>query len=105
MIHSICFKTDDFCLDCVIQQEAKVDNFGRNQFRRLEALAESRITREPNITVSSASENWRKNRIYRRSPMQTEKSQPEGKGIMPERRFTEFPALSVDSRVGISRSA
>ena len=37
--------------------------------------------------------------------MQTEKSQPEGKRIMPETRFTEFPALSVDPRVGISRSA
>ena len=37
--------------------------------------------------------------------MQTEKSQPEGEGIMPERRFTEFPALSFDLRVGISRSA
>ena len=28
--------------------------------------------------------------------MQTEKFQPEGKRIMPETRFTEFPALSVD---------
>ena len=37
--------------------------------------------------------------------MQTEKSQSEGKRIMPETRFTEFPALSVDPRVGISRSA
>ena len=36
--------------------------------------------------------------------MQTEKSVPEGKRIMPETRFTEFPALSVDPRVGISRS-
>ena len=45
------------------------------------------------------------NRIYRRSPMQTEKSQPERKRIMPETRFTEFPALSVYLRVGISRSA
>ena len=45
------------------------------------------------------------NRIYHRSPMQTEKSQPEGKRIMLEIRFTEFPALSVDRRVGISRSA
>ena len=34
-----------------------------------------------------------------------EKSQPEGKQIMPETRFTEFPALSVDQRVGISWSA
>ena len=40
-------------------------------------------------------------RIYHRSSMQTEKSQPEGKWIMPETRFTEFPALSVDPRVGI----
>ena len=51
------------------------------------------------------------NRIYHQSPMQTEKSQPnreiltEGKQIMPEMRFTPFPALSVDPRVGISRSA
>ena len=37
--------------------------------------------------------------------MQKEKSQPEGKGIMPETKFTEFPALSVDPRVEISRSA
>ena len=44
-------------------------------------------------------------RIYHRSPMQTEKFQPEGKRIMPETRFTEFPALSVDPRVGISRYA
>ena len=37
--------------------------------------------------------------------MQTEKFQPEGERIMSETRFTEFPALSVDPRVGISRSA
>ena len=37
--------------------------------------------------------------------MQTEKSQPEGKRLMPETRFTEFPALSIDPRVVISRSA
>ena len=37
--------------------------------------------------------------------MQTAKSQPEGKRIMPEMRFTEFPALSIDPRVGISWSA
>ena len=37
--------------------------------------------------------------------MQIEKSQPEGTRIKPEARFTEFPALSVDPRVGISRSA
>ena len=45
------------------------------------------------------------NRIYHRSPIQTEKSQPESKWIMPETRFTEFRALSIDRRVGISRSA
>ena len=37
--------------------------------------------------------------------MQTEKSQPSGQWIMPETRFTEFLALSIDLRVGISRSA
>ena len=46
-----------------------------------------------------------RNRIYHRSLMQTEKSQPEGKRIMPETRFTEFPSFSVDPRVGILRSA
>ena len=45
-------------------------------------------------------------RIYYRSLVQTEIiSQPEGERIMPETRFTEFPALSVDPRVGISWSA
>ena len=44
-------------------------------------------------------------RIYHRSLMQTEKSLPEGKRIMPETRFTEFLALSVHPKVGISRSA
>ena len=45
------------------------------------------------------------NRICYRSPIQTEKSQPEGKRIIPKTRFTEFLAFSVDPRVGISRSA
>ena len=45
------------------------------------------------------------NRIYHRPPLQTEKSQPEGKRIMPEMRLTEFPALSVYPLVLISRSA
>ena len=45
------------------------------------------------------------NRIYHRSLMPTKKSQPEGERIMAETRFTEFPALSVDPRVGIFRSA
>ena len=40
------------------------------------------------------------NRISHRSTMQMEKSQPEGKRIMPETKFTSFPALSVDPRVG-----
>ena len=44
-------------------------------------------------------------RIYHRSPMQTKKSQPESKQIMSETRFAEFPALSIDRRVWISRSA
>ena len=34
--------------------------------------------------------------------MKTEKSQPDGKWIMPEMRFTEFPALSVDPRAGFT---
>ena len=46
----------------------------------------------------------RTNRIYHWSSMQTEKFQPEGKRIMPETRFNEFPALSVNPRFGISRS-
>ena len=37
--------------------------------------------------------------------MQAEKSQPKGTQIMLEMRFTEFQALSIDPRVGISRSA
>ena len=45
---------------------------------------------------------WLTNRICHRSPMQIEKSQPEGKWIMPE---TSFMAYSVDLRVGISQSA
>ena len=45
------------------------------------------------------------NRIYHRSPMQIEKSQPAVERTMPETRFTEFPAFSVDPRVGIDRSA
>ena len=49
------------------------------------------------ITVHPAGDL--KYRNYHRSPMQTEKSQPEGKRMVPETRFTEFPALSVDPRV------
>ena len=45
--------------------------------------------------------SWIK-RIYQRSPMQTEKSQPEGERIMSETRFTEFLALSVYPRAGVS---
>ena len=40
------------------------------------------------------------NRIYHRSPIQTEKFNPEDKWKMPETRFTAFPALSVDPRLG-----
>ena len=45
------------------------------------------------------------NRICHWSPMQSKKFQPEGKQIMPETRFTMFPAISVNLRVGMSRSA
>ena len=45
------------------------------------------------------------NRIYLRHPRQTEKSQPEGKRIMPETMLKVFQSLFVDQRVGISRSA
>ena len=44
-------------------------------------------------------------RICHRFLMQTEESLSKGKQIMPETKFTECPALSVDPRVGISRSA
>ena len=37
------------------------------------------------------------NRIYHRSSMQIEKSQPEGKRMMPETRFTE--RTEVDNKV------
>ena len=40
------------------------------------------------------------NRICHRSSMQIEKSQSEGKQIMPETRFTEFPALCIDPVLG-----
>ena len=45
------------------------------------------------------------NGICHLPPMQTEKSQPKGKRIMKEARCTSFLALSIDPRVGISRSA
>ena len=37
--------------------------------------------------------------------MQIEKFEPDGTWIMPEMRFNKFPALFVDLRVEISRSA
>ena len=37
--------------------------------------------------------------------MQTKNPNPNGKRIMPETRSTEFPALNIDLRVEISRSA
>ena len=43
--------------------------------------------------------------VYHWSPMQIEKSKPKDKRIMPETRLTEFAALSIDPRVGISLSA
>ena len=48
---------------------------------------------------------FEKTRIFHSSSMQTEILQSEGEGIMPATRFTSFPALSVDPRVGISWSA
>ena len=39
-------------------------------------------------------------KIYHRSLMQTGKSETEGERIMPETRFTNFTAFSVDPRVG-----
>ena len=45
------------------------------------------------------------NRIYHRSLIQTEQSQPKGKRIMLEMKFSDFPALSIGPRVGISGSA
>ena len=45
------------------------------------------------------------NRIYHPSLMQTMNSQPKGKWIMLETRFTEFQAFFADLRVGISWSA
>ena len=38
--------------------------------------------------------------IYHRPAMQTENFHPEDKPKMPETRFTEFPPLSVNPRVG-----
>ena len=37
--------------------------------------------------------------------MQIEKSQTEGKRIMLKMRYSKFPALSIDLRVGVFRSA
>ena len=37
--------------------------------------------------------------------MQIETSQPKGEQIMPETGFTEFPALTVNTKVEISWSA
>ena len=48
--------------------------------------------------------HWWSDRICHVSQMQTETPQPEGKQIIPEKRFTEFQALSFDQRVGISLS-
>ena len=47
----------------------------------------------------------RMNRIYLRYERIrcTRESQPESKQVMPETRFTEFPVLCVDPKIGISR--
>ena len=45
------------------------------------------------------------NKIYHQSSMQIENTKAEGKRIMSETTFTEFPTLSVDPRVEISRYA
>ena len=44
------------------------------------------------------------NRICYPPPIETEKFQPEGQREMSEMRFTDFPAISIDPRVGISQS-
>ena len=41
------------------------------------------------------------NKLSHRSSKQTEKPQPEDKRIMPDTRFTEFLALSVDPKAGL----
>ena len=44
-------------------------------------------------------------RIYHQSPMQTEQSQPEGKWIMLETRFTEFKQVTFTNPTKKSRGA
>ena len=69
-------------------------------FDMLRQLSEPRIEtigQDREIVVITIKGHW--------CPMQTKKSQLEGTRIMPETKFTKFPALSVDLRVGISRSA
>ena len=46
---------------------------------------------------------FKTNYIQHRSAMQTLKPKPKSKRIMPAIRFTEFPTLSVDTRIGITR--
>ena len=40
------------------------------------------------------------NRIYHQSPMQTKKSQSEGKRIMPKTRFVSFPLTKQSKKKG-----
>ena len=58
-----------------------------------------------NVSLSCNYDSRLSNRICHQYYVQTEKSQPEGKEMMPETRFTEFLTLSIDPRVGISWSA
>ena len=64
-----------------------------------------KLTDCPTMTIAVYHGHKANKRIYHWSPMHTKKSQPEGKRIMPETRFTKFPALSLDARVRISWSA
>ena len=63
------------------------------------------LIRQPSNECHRRHVSWNTDRIYHRSPMQTEKSQPDCKRMMPETRFTEFSSLSVGLRVWIFRSA
>ena len=92
----------------ILRSIPKCRSYGPDKSRRTHAhipnskihvvTAMSRFTKRARQKVKN-------NRIYYQSQMQTEKSQPEGKWIMPETRFIKFSALSLNLRVGISRSA
>ena len=71
------------------------------QVSKKSSMVFEKLTKTTSLDVGTIDTN----RIYHRFLMQKEKSKPVGKRIMPETRFAEFPALSVDPRVGISLSA